>query len=209
MKHLSVFFLCLTFFSIYGQEATTRFDGHNWEAPYHLSTSKGWTVERFLMPISFAPQIPYKGVEDIRFTPGWGNVEAADYWSYAFLWWLEGSPVINAKTIAANLKAYYTGLMKVNTDSSRLNALPETLKTVNTAFKATATAKGDRGTYKGTVEMLDYMRLNPVKLNCIVHVRSCPPENKTIVFHELSPQPFGHNVWGGLEKLWLEFSCKK
>ena len=38
----------------------------NGKAPYNLGFPKDWGVERFLIPIAFAPQIPYKGVEDIR-----------------------------------------------------------------------------------------------------------------------------------------------
>ncbi len=62
------------------------------EAPYHLSIPKDWTIERFLITISFAPQISYKGVEDIRFTPGWGKVDSDEYWTYAFLWYLDAHP---------------------------------------------------------------------------------------------------------------------
>lgn len=76
MKYLIILMLCLTSLSIYGQEVKTEFDGHKWEAPYQLPVPKDWTIERFLIPISFAPQIPYKGVEDIRFTPGWGKVDS-------------------------------------------------------------------------------------------------------------------------------------
>ena len=99
--------------NINGQEVKTAFDGHKWEAPYHLPIPKGWTIERFLIPISFAPQISYKGVEDIRFTPGWGDIKSEEYWTYAFLWYLDGSPKTDANIIAANLKAYYTGLVKL------------------------------------------------------------------------------------------------
>jgi hypothetical protein len=209
MKNILLFIVCLSSFSVYSQEAQSGFDGHKWEAPYHLSIPKDWTIERFLIPIVFAPEIPYKGVEDIRFTPGWGNVNTDDYWSYAFMWYLDGSPQINSATISANLKAYYTGLLKINTDSSKLAAIPQTLKTVKTAFKATSTQKGEEATYIGTIEMMDYMQLKRIILNSIVHVKFCPEEKKTIVFHELSPKPFSHNVWTGLNKLWLDFNCKR
>ena len=39
-----------------------EFDPKKWEPPYSLDTPSGWGVERFLIPISFAPGIPYKGV---------------------------------------------------------------------------------------------------------------------------------------------------
>ena len=92
MKTLLIVTLLLASLTIYGQDTTkTEFDGHKWEAPYELPVPKGWTIERFLIPISFAPQISYTGVEDIRFAPGWANAGSDEYWTYAFLWWLEGN----------------------------------------------------------------------------------------------------------------------
>src|SRR4030095_1063466 len=193
MKNLTILILCLASLSIYGQEAETGFDGHKWEAPYFLPLPKDWTIERFLIPISFAPQIPYKGVEDIRFTPGWAKVNSDEYWTYAFLWYLDAPPKMDAKIIAENLKAYYTGLFKSNTDSTR--ASTEKLIPVPTSFKKVATDKGDLETYTGTIQMVDYMQRKPITLNCIVHMKSCTEENKTILFYELSPKPFTHSNW--------------
>ena len=189
---------------MHGQE---EFDGHKWEAPYHLSLPKDWGLERFLIPINFAPSIAYKGVEDIRFTPGWAKVKSDEYWAYAFLWYLDGSVKTNKKIIAENLKAYYTGLFNINTDSVKrasVKIIPTT-----TSFKKVATDNNDVRTFSGTIEMMDYLQLKPIKLNCIAHLKNCADGNKTIIFYELSPQPFTHNVWSGLNQLWLDFRCKK
>lgn len=199
--------LCLFSLNINAQEEETAFDGHKWEAPYHLPIPKGWTIERFLIPISFAPQISYKGVEDIRFTPGWGNIKSEEYWTYAFLWYLDGSLKTDANIIAANLKAYYTGLVEINSESFKVPA--EKLIPVLTSFKEMQTAKGDLKTYTGTIELLDYMQHKPIKLNSIVHLKSCPKDNKTLLFFELSPKPLTHNNWLLLNQLWLDFECKK
>jgi hypothetical protein len=204
MKNLIIFILCITSLNIYGQE---KFDGHKWEAPYYLPLPKDWGIERFLVPISFAPQILYTGVEDIRFTPGWANVKSDEYWTYAFLWYLDGSVKTNKKIIAGNLKAYYTGLFTVNSDSTKVAALK--LKPVITAFKKVPTAKGDIKTFSGTIEMIDYMQQEPITLNCIAHLKSCPDEDKSVLFYELSPKPFTHNNWLLLNQLWVDFKCKK
>lgn len=207
MRSLLIFIFCLAFLSTYAQNAQTEFDGHKWEAPYNLPTPKGWTIERFLIPISFAQQIPYKGVEDIRFTPGWAKVTSDEYWTYAFLWWLDQLPKINAGILAKNLKAYYTGLIKTNTNNNK--TLPVKSIPVTTAFYKVATDKGDRETYNGTIEMMDYMQKKPINLNCIVHMKFCKEMNRAILFYELSPKPFIHNNWAKLNQLWLGFTCKK
>lgn len=206
MKNMVCLVLCLSLLSKYGQ-AQTAFDGHQWQAPYHLNIPKDWTIERFLVPISFAPQIPYKGVEDIRFTPGWAKPASEEYWTYAFLWYLDGSVNMSTQTITENLKHYYTGLLKVNTDPSKVDI--EKLPPVTTSFKKITTAKNDLETYSGTVNMTDYMSRKPITLNCIVHLTFCKEENKTIIFHALSPKSFSHQNWAQLNQLWLGFSCKK
>ncbi len=208
MKNIITLMLCLLASHLYGQDASkTEFDGHKWEAPYDLPIPQGWTIERFLIPISFAPQILYKGVEDIRFTPGWSNVKSDEYWTYAFLWYLDGSPKVDAKIIAANLKAYYTGLIEINREGYKVPV--EKLIPVRTTFKETKTYKGDKKTYTGTIEMLDYMQQKPITLNCIAHLKFCSGENKTTLFYKLSPKPFAHNNWVSLNQLWREFKCRK
>lgn len=208
MKYLIVLAFSLVSINSYCQETKPSFDGHTWKAPYYLETPEGWSIERFLIPISFAPGIPYKGVEDIRFSPGWAKGNSDEYWSYAFLWYLDSLPEINAQIIAANLKEYYTGLFAANTDSARLKKAPGKIVPVSTQFIKIATAKGDIETFNGTIEMTDYIQLKPVFLNCVVHVRSCPGDNKAYLFFELSPQPFTHRIWLDLNKLWTNFKCK-
>jgi hypothetical protein len=205
MKIFSIILLTLFSATIYGQEIKPEFDGHKWEAPYTLPVPKDWTIERFPIPISFAPQISYKGVEDIRFTPGWGKINSDEYWSYAFLWFLEGEVEINAAILDHNLKAYYTGLIGIN--GSKIPA--GKLIPVEVSFKEIKKDRDDVKTYVGTIKMTDYMQQKPIVLHCKVHLRSCVGERKTFIFYELSPQPLSHKVWLSLDKLWLDFTCKK
>jgi len=206
MKNILFVVATLLFLKASGQNSKEGFDGKKWEAPYVLDTLKGWDVERFLIPISFAPAIPYKGVEDIRFTPGWAKKTTNEYWSYAFLWYLDGSPAFDAKTIENNFKAYYTGLIKVNTDSSKI---ADKLFPVTSSIKSRATEKGDLKSFEGSVTMLDYMSKQPITLNVVIHIRSCAGKDKTFVFHEISPMPYSDDVWKKLHQLWINFKCNK
>ncbi len=205
MKYVLVLLLLCRGLSVVAQETKPAFDGHTWVAPYTLPTPKDWGIERFPLPISFAPSIAYQGVEDIRFTPGWGKASSEEYWSYAFLWYLDGKINMDAATIESNLKAYYTGLISVNGS----NIPSEKLIPVVTAFKAIKKAKGDIKTFSGSVVMLDYMEQKLITLNCKVHWKTCKGSNKTYIFYELSPQSFTHPVWASLGQLWLDFKCEK
>ncbi len=203
-----VLFISIFYLSFSAQAQEVPFDGHKWEAPYYFPLPEKWTFERFLIPIGFASSIPYKGVEDIRFAPGWGKKDSEQYWSYAFLWWLENGPRLNAEILSSRLKAYYTGLMRVNIDTAKhLLSAKDLIAT--TSFQKLPTAKGDRETYSGTIQMLDYMQLKTIKLNCMVHVRPCASEKRYTVFFELSPQPFTHAIWNDFKTLREGFRCKK
>ena len=206
MKIRRLIFTLLLFVS-YGVKAQepAGFDGHNWKAPYHLPVPEGWHIERFLLPASFAPQIQYKGVEDIRFTPGWAKKDTEEYWTYAFLWYLESKPVTNAGIISENLNAYYTGLFRINTDSTKIPA--EKIKSVITELKKITAEGNDLETYSGTIDMMDYMTIQPIRLYCKVRVQNCKDAGRSMIFYELSPQPFTHLNWKKLDNLWSGFKC--
>jgi hypothetical protein len=53
------------------------------------------------------------------------------------------------------------------------------------------------------------MQQKPIMLNCIVHLKTCKEQNKTYLFHEISPKPFDEAVWESLNQLWLDFTCDK
>ena len=154
--------ICLISLSTFAQEQQSEFDGNTWKAPYALPVPAGWNIERFPIPIVFAPQIPYQGVEDLRFTPGWGKAESDEYWTYAFLWYLDGAPETNEKIIEENLKAYYTGLIGSNIENRNIPS--EKVIPTRASVKETKTDKGDLKTYAGTIEMLDYMQQKPITL---------------------------------------------
>ncbi|MEJ7685279.1 MAG: hypothetical protein WKG06_47025 [Segetibacter sp.] len=169
MKKITLIICYLNSLVAFGQNLKVEFDAKNWQPPYTLSMPKGWDVERFPIPIEFASKIPYAGVEDIRFTPRWANVKSDEYWTYAFLWYLDNFPKMNKKIIQENLKAYYTGLVERNIEPRKIPA--NKIIPTKTSFKRIKTINNDLQTYSGTIEMLDYMEQKPITLNCIVHVK--------------------------------------
>jgi hypothetical protein len=187
--------------------APVEFNAELYHPTYNLITPGGWGVERFGIPIDFAPTIPYSGVEDIRFTPGWADSSSNEYWTYAFLWYLDGKPEINSENIEKNLTAYYTGLIGRNID--KRNIPKEKISDVKVSVTQAQTSEGDLQTYSGTIDMLDYMAQKPMTLNCTVHIRSCPDKNHTFIFYEISPKPLTDDVWKEMDKLWVAFECDK
>jgi len=145
------------------------------------------------------------GVEDVRFTKGWGDVKTDEYWSYAYLWYLEGKPEITKDSIERNLGAYYDGLVGRNIEPRKIPK--EKVFPTKVTVGKTATFPGDASTFTGTIYMLDYMQQQPITFNCIIHHKLCPSKNNTFVFNEISPRLFGDSVWIKLDGLWTSFSC--
>jgi hypothetical protein len=186
-------------------QETPAFDGHNYKAPYFLDSPQNWGIERFLIPISFAPSISYKGVEDIRFMPGWAKKESVEYWSYAFLWYLDGAVKPDEETIKKNLVAYYTGLLYANADSARA----KTITTATATVKKIPVDKKAENSFQASVSTLDFLTWQPITLHLRIHVLGCKEENKTLIFHEVSPKQHNDDVWPKLRALWLSLRCKK
>lgn len=185
--------------------AQEKFDPVAWKPPYNFSLD-GWGIERFPIPIDFAPKIPYKGVEDVRFTTGWSKPESDEYWSYAFLWYVEGIQGLEARTIENNLSMYFDGLVNRNIEK---RALPKELtKKTKAQFKKLSRPEGeDESTFVGTIQMVDYMGKKPMTLHATVHLKKCVGTDHTIIFHQFSPQDRTAPVWTKLNGLWESFRC--
>ncbi|MDB5090272.1 MAG: hypothetical protein JWR09_4266 [Mucilaginibacter sp.] len=164
------------------------------QATYTLPLPAKWGVEKIAFPIQFAPSIPYKGIEEIRFTPGWGDNKSAEYWSYTFLWFIEGSPVINLDTLKNCLTQYYNGLYLSNQKGN----VPTDKNFSQIQLKKIGKAKDDLETYEGKISTLNFLNKLPLSLNARIHIRKYPAVNHTVVLYEISPQDFKHEVWGAM-----------
>lgn len=207
MKYLLFVTFIAVFFVYCNSNSGTKQKEKQGQALYNLPLPAGWTKEVFPIPMNFAPEINYKGHEEIRFAPGWADSTKRDYWTYGFLWCLDNDPLLNDSIVAANLKYYYNGLVRSN---SRQFHIPNSkLNTTETAFEKTAAADGDLQAYQGTITMIDYMRGIPQVLHAKVHVSYCKAVGKYMVFNEISPQPFSDPVWTSLSTIWAGFECGK
>jgi len=183
------------------------FDPATWSPPYRLDVPEGWEVERFSLPAQFAPEMTFKGIEELRFTPGWGDSTSTEYWSYAYLWWLNKPSGIDAQSLKSNLQALYTGLVGTNITSRQI-PLSKQVPTEVTVEKI-KTNTGDVQTFQGRARMLDYMTQKPMTLNLIFHVKNCLKENTVAVLVGVSPKSPNDPIWKTLNQLNETFECSK
>jgi hypothetical protein len=183
------------------------FDPQTYSPNYLLPVPEGWSVERFSLPPEFAKDINFKGVEDVRFAAGWGDVKSVEYWSYAFLWWTEGIPKVNTSILEKSLKSYYSGLIARNITPRKI---PDSkLMTTVVSIHVAKTNAGDLETYSGTISMLDYITQTPMVLNALIHVKNCPDNNHEFLFFEISPKSLADPLWQKLNKLYEGLQCVK
>ena len=189
-KSYLIFFLAaLTGFSSLAQEKESLFN-----AP-----DTTWRTERITFPLSFAPTLQYEGFEDILFAPGWADSSSQQFWTYAFVWYVEYGALMSENLLATSLETYYNGLMKaVSKDSSDVDRLGRTLCLF---------IKTDDG-FSGKMRVFDaFFSKKEITLHVKVQERICRRTNKQIVYFEISPKPFEDSVWNIFTNISLNAPC--
>jgi hypothetical protein len=69
-----------------------------------------WRLECTSFPLNWAPQMRYRGVEDLLFMPKFDDKGGTQYHSYAFVWWLEGMQPLALDGLRSDLVEYFKGL---------------------------------------------------------------------------------------------------
>jgi hypothetical protein len=75
------------------------------------ATPAGFHGETIPFPLDFAPGVAHRGVEELRFAPGFRDPAAPGYWSYAFVWRTEDPATLDAAALGAELTTYFRGLI--------------------------------------------------------------------------------------------------
>ncbi len=82
----------------------------------------GWRSEVIPFPLEFAPGLAHRGVEEIRFPPGFFDPHSGDRWSYVFAWRLDDPAVLAPDALAAELTTYFKGLIAAVDSEHRVTA---------------------------------------------------------------------------------------
>ncbi len=166
------------------------------EIPLLLAIEEPWRSEHLPFPISFAPSLGYKGIEEVRFAKGWGTPESDEFWTYAFLWYLDEDPQLSQSKLKTDINAYFDGLMNVVGKDTK--DIPKT----QTSF-----TKEDM-VYHGEATVYDaFFTKELITLQIDAVSDYCPIKEKYTVLFTISPQPREHNVWKTLNAIDLAFTC--
>lgn len=82
----------------------------------------GWKHEVIAFPLDFAPDLPHRGLEELRFPPGFLKTGTPNHWAYAFAWRLDDAAELAPTALASELAVYFRGLLAaVDGDKHRLD----------------------------------------------------------------------------------------
>jgi len=169
-----------------------------------LNAPEDWRTEIIPFPLSFAPEISFEGIEDIRFAPGWAKKESPTFWTYAFVWHLDKDPALDARKIEITLEVYFDGLMKnVAANGKEVSEIPKT----SCLF---IEDPNNPSTYIGKIKVHDaFFVKDIITLKVMATVINCSEQNKfNTVFH-ISPKDFEDQVWEQLAQIRLKKLCEK
>lgn len=175
--------------------------------PYHFPLFDGWRQELSYEPGVNHPHFPLQSIEDLHLPAGWSVAGSEEYWSAAYLFWLDPGQQINADILENTLKIYYDEHISMAVKRGNLKFPPGTIQPVQVTIKKLPAETDDKETYGGTISMLDYMGRKPIVLNFFVHLKACPARNHIPLFWEISPQPVNHPLWARLKEMKQKFSC--
>ncbi|MBY5981618.1 hypothetical protein [Ferrimonas balearica] len=149
-----------------------------------LTKPAGWRGERIALPPEFAPELPFKGVEEMRFAPGMFDPQASDFFSYLFAFSLEPGHSLNKASIQKLLSVYYRGLCDTVAADNEFDCDPEQVSlTITTVLGGyLAELNWVEPFVTGKPQTL-YLELLPI------------PGERPLLYGAASPQDLNHEQW--------------
>jgi hypothetical protein len=185
--------------AVHAQEPVPR-----WPVP------DGWRSETLRFPLTFARELPFKGVEEVRFAPGMFEPEAPGYWTYSFVWALEAEPDLSHKAIEAAVPRYFAGLCEA-VGGAKYRFAPERFKAqlrfvANPSVRQGHTVRA----YAGTISTYDpFTTGRELTLNAQIAVWDCSTARRRMALFSLSPKPERDEMWTALRKCAGAFTCHR
>ncbi|MBI5431557.1 MAG: hypothetical protein HZA52_01870 [Planctomycetes bacterium] len=172
--------------------------------PFPWPLPPGWIAETIPFPLGFAPSLNYSGLEELRFAPGMFKAESEDFWTYAFVWWLEGEVALDASKLNEELAIYFEGLSAA-VEGPDFDA--ERAKVVSRLAPAPSD-DAKRTRWHGTVSSYDAFATHArIELHVEVESFRCEARDRTVAMFLVSPRPPGHTVWTQLAAVGDSFRC--
>jgi hypothetical protein len=171
----------------------------------------GWAADtRYSFPLPWAPQLAYRGFEDLFFSPNFDQQDSPEYHSYLFFLWLEGTPAFSANQLESDMLIYFRGLAEERGKNYKFT--PD-LSQVAANFKEDRSASRTFGgaaarSFWGSLSIWD-THGKRIKLNAEVVAAVCPGSDHTALFFGMSLEPRTGEVWKQIDAARDSFRCHR
>lgn len=163
-----------------------------------LPIPEDWRYEKIDLPMEFAPEMTYKGFEELRFGPGMFNTEATTHFTYLFAVSFEETTVIRKKALENFLLQYYKGLCKA-VAGSKYPSIDYTQ--IKVQLKKIKRSKGRAAHYLAELVFFDvFTNGQPITLHMDLELTVDHTAQKTYLLALVSPQKKTHSIWAYLYK---------
>ena len=171
--------------------------------PSLLKSPANWQFEQFSLPPDFAPNVKFHGVEELRFSPGWGKREATDYFTVIFGIRFDDTKSVSPADIRDYLLTYFRGLCDKTAKDRKLN--PINTSSINVSIERKQTA--DRmPIYDLSLHIFGvFTDGGPVTLNAEIKEMEDQVHQRVYLLMIASPLPKTDPVWQELYKVQREF----
>ena len=184
---LFIAFLFVFGFTTFSQDKAVK---TIFENPFH------WQTEIIDFPIDWAPDLHFKGFEELLFAPNWSNPKHKEFWSLVIGYAVEAKNLVEISTIEKNFEAYFDGLMKPNHWSENF---PKPV------VKFEKTHPNSNLSFKGNMQVFDGFHTGKV-INLTIKGEQyfCHQLKKSIIKFYISPKDENHKIWETLNKINLK-----
>lgn len=164
-----------------------------------LNSPTEWRFEKIDFPPEFAPDLAYKGFEELRFAPGMFDPSSSTYFTYAFVVSIDEVSKFQQSDMMGFLYKYYKGLCKSVAEEKELEV---DLSKIFATIRMYDTSNKNRQDYKAQVVFLDsFTDGKEVKLNMDLQVFRKKKCNKIYIVALVSPKLFNDAVWSDLYQI--------
>lgn len=179
--------------------------------PYTFKAPEGWRTERMPFPLGFAKDLDYKGHEDLRFAPGMFKAEAPDYFSYAFVMWLDGAMSFEPASLEKDLLKYYKGLCSSVAKSKKLDLDLSRIAVQVTKQKDKGVLGGEPAeSLQARIDWYDpFVTGKPLTLHLELWGRDADGGKRSCLFALASPKEKSAPIWESLRTIQAGFACPK
>jgi hypothetical protein len=178
--------------------------------PFVYRVPGTWSTDpRYVFPLPWWQKIPYRGFEDVFFSPNFDHTDSPEYHSFLFFLWIEGTHMMSAEQLQSDAVAYFRGIAEER--GRNYDFTPDVSK-VSATYKedsATSTFGGAPArAFSGILTIYD-THGKVIALNSEVRISTCGTPDHTVLFFAQSLEPRDGGMWKELDAIRDTFRCTR